>query len=55
MPFLRARGIARLDTMIVSHNDNDHSGGALSVLRSLPVLVTRTSLAFDTPIVRAAP
>ena len=54
VPFLRARGIERLDAMIVSHNDLDHSGGALSVLQALPVAVTRTSLALDTPIVRAS-
>ena len=54
VPFLRARGIDRLDTMIVSHNDNDHSGGAMSILQSLPVAVTRSSLALDTPIVRAS-
>ncbi|MYM67546.1 DNA internalization-related competence protein ComEC/Rec2 [Pseudoduganella sp. FT55W] len=32
LPYLRARGIGRLDGMIVSHSDADHSGGALSVL-----------------------
>jgi competence protein ComEC len=54
VPFLRARGIDRLDTMIVSHNDLDHSGGALSVLQSLPVGETRSSLQLDVPIVRAS-
>lgn len=55
VPFLRARGIARLDTMVVSHNDNDHSGGALSVLQALAVAEVRSSLAFESPIVRASP
>ncbi len=55
VPFLRARGIAALDTMIVSHNDNDHSGGALSVLQAIPVWRVTSSLALDTPIVRASP
>ncbi len=36
-PFLRAAGIARLDAMIVTHQDTDHSGGALSVLATVPV------------------
>jgi competence protein ComEC len=54
VPFLRARGIDRLDTMIVSHNDSDHSGGALSILQALPVALTRSSLALDVPIVRAS-
>ncbi len=42
VPFLRARGIGRLDRMIVSHNDLDHSGGALSVLHAMPVDETLT-------------
>ena len=32
-PYLRAAGIGRLDAMVVSHNDIDHSGGAASVRR----------------------
>lgn len=36
-PYLRAVGVRRLDTFIVSHGDNDHAGGAESVLRALPV------------------
>jgi len=54
VPFLRARGIATLDTMVVSHNDNDHSGGALSVLRAIDVRQVRSSLAPEAPIVRAS-
>lgn len=54
VPVLRARGIDRLDTLVVSHNDLDHSGGALSVLRALPVDETRSSLAASSPIVRAS-
>jgi competence protein ComEC len=36
VPYLRQQGITRLDTMVVSHGDNDHIGGARSVLRSYP-------------------
>jgi competence protein ComEC len=36
-PYLRAAGVRRLDGMIVSHDDTDHSGGAASVLQALPV------------------
>ena len=37
VPFLRGRGIDRIDTFIVSHGDNDHIGGAASVLSALRV------------------
>jgi len=37
LPFLRWQGIARLDTLMISHNDNDHSGGAASLLAEIPV------------------
>ncbi|NJD05723.1 MAG: DNA internalization-related competence protein ComEC/Rec2 [Methylococcaceae bacterium] len=35
-PFLHNRGIERLDTLVVSHGDNDHAGGAESVLKEFP-------------------
>ena len=37
LPYLRHRGIGRLDGLIVSHLDSDHSGGAASILRALTV------------------
>ena len=37
VPFLRGKGIAKLDGFVVSHNDSDHSGGAASVLAQVPV------------------
>ena len=37
VPFLRAQGVQRLDGFIVTHDDNDHSGGARSVLEAVPV------------------
>lgn len=37
VPFLRASGVSRLSGLVVSHDDQDHSGGALSVLQALPV------------------
>lgn len=36
-PFLRAVGIRRLDTLIASHQDTDHTGGLASVRMALPV------------------
>jgi competence protein ComEC len=43
-PYLRAVGVRRLDGMIVSHDDIDHTGGAMSVLQALPVGWLATSL-----------
>ena len=36
-PYLRASGVQRIDTLIISHGDNDHIGGAQSVLNASPV------------------
>ncbi len=36
-PYLRARGVERIDRLIVSHGDNDHIGGAAGLMRALPV------------------
>lgn len=37
VPFLRSAGIKKLDGFMVSHDDIDHSGGAVSVLAQLPI------------------
>src|SRR6185437_3017060 len=31
VPFLRGEGVARVDAMVISHADDDHSGGAASI------------------------
>jgi competence protein ComEC len=54
VPFLRAAGVAKLDALVVSHADNDHSGGALSILRTVPVAKMMSSLPADHPIVMHA-
>ena len=36
VPFLRTQGVHGLDTLIVSHGDNDHSGGLSGVLSNMP-------------------
>jgi len=36
VPYLRASGVGELSGLIVSHDDNDHSGGMRSVLRDIP-------------------
>ncbi|WDZ94467.1 DNA internalization-related competence protein ComEC/Rec2 [Herbaspirillum sp. WKF16] len=55
LPYLRARGIDRLDRVVISHNDNDHSGGAVSLFKGMRVDSVYSSLAGNSPILRAAP
>ncbi len=47
LPYLRGEGIASLDMVALSHNDNDHSGGAQSVLDAIPVSQLVSSLSDD--------
>lgn len=54
VPYLRAAGVPRLDGMVVSHADSDHSGGALSVLQAMPVDWVASSLRQDHAIAVAA-
>lgn len=55
VPYLRGAGIQRLDGMIVSHNDLDHSGGMASVLSQVPVGWLASSLPDDTEVLRTQP
>jgi competence protein ComEC len=36
VPYLRQRGIRQLDMLVISHGDNDHIGGARSLLDAYP-------------------
>ena len=51
-PMLRGIGVERLDALVVSHQDSDHSGGAQSLLQTLPVANLLSSLPVDNAIVR---
>ena len=44
LPALRAAGLERLDLVVLSHEDSDHIGGALSVLEAMPVAALASSL-----------
>lgn len=55
LPYLKARGIFQVDGVIVSHNDNDHAGGAMSAFKELQVGWVASSLAASSQIVQAAP
>ncbi|HEX5277154.1 MAG TPA: DNA internalization-related competence protein ComEC/Rec2 [Fluviicoccus sp.] len=37
LPYLYGAGIRKLDRLVVSHNDLDHTGGADKVIRTMPV------------------
>jgi competence protein ComEC len=37
VPFLRSQGINVIDMLVVSHGDNDHRGGANSLISEMPV------------------
>ena len=53
IPYLKGRGIDRLDAMVISHSDVDHVGGALAVLEAVPVGQLMSSLDERHPLVRA--
>lgn len=52
LPYLRARGITRLDALMVSHADLDHAGGAATVLAAIPVGWFASSLLASHPLLR---
>jgi competence protein ComEC len=37
VPFLRSQGINAIDILVISHGDNDHRGGANSLISEIPV------------------
>lgn len=43
-PYLRSRGISAVDTLVVSHGDNDHIGGAAALLQRFPVAAALSSV-----------
>jgi len=55
LPYFRSRGIDRLDGLMISHSDNDHVGGAHSVLSQLPVAWISSSLSDSHPLLQAYP
>jgi competence protein ComEC len=55
IPALRAQGIAKLDGLILTHDDIDHTGGGLSVMQAVPVGWLKSSLPDDHPLLTHAP
>lgn len=44
VPLLRTLGVRALDRLVISHGDNDHIGGARSLLATMPVYSVLTSV-----------
>jgi competence protein ComEC len=55
VPLLRAMGVRRIDRLVLSHRDSDHTGGAASLARALPVASLWSSLEAGHPLRTLAP
>ncbi len=44
LPFLRRQGADKIDRLLISHGDNDHIGGALSLMQGMPTEQVLTSV-----------
>ena len=54
VPYLRGEGIRELDALIVTHDDDDHSGGARSIINARNPKWVLTSLGRDRDILAGA-
>jgi len=54
-PALRALGVARLDALVLTHEDGDHIGGALSILENFETEALLHSLPERHPLLALAP
>jgi len=54
LPVLHGRGIAKIDTLVISHRDLDHVGGAASVLQTFQVGRLLTSMDVNHPVSKQA-
>jgi competence protein ComEC len=52
LPYLRHLGVRQLNTAVISHDDNDHSGGMVSVLAGVPANKLLSSLTPDADFFR---
>ncbi|MGR9071782.1 MAG: DNA internalization-related competence protein ComEC/Rec2 [Gammaproteobacteria bacterium] len=43
LPFLRSQGVRKVDALLISHGDNDHAGGAHSLLKGIEIEKIYTS------------
>ena len=52
LPYLRGRGIDRIDRMVISHSDSDHIGGATSLLKHIRFDLMMASLPKMNPLIQ---
>ena len=52
LPYLRGRGIDRIDRMVISHSDSDHIGGAASLLKQIQFDSMMGSLPSTNPLLQ---
>jgi competence protein ComEC len=50
LPMLRAAGVSRIDALVLSHEDADHIGGALTILETFEVGALHSSLPSPHPL-----
>jgi competence protein ComEC len=55
LPLLRSRGETRIDRLVLSHRDSDHTGGAQSLVAALPVGAVSSSLEPGHPLLGLMP
>ena len=54
VPALKGMGITQLDKLILTHNDSDHTGGALSIMQAIPINSLSSTLPDNSPILLQA-
>lgn len=54
VPAMRALGISKLDGLILTHDDTDHTGGAASVMQAMPIGWLSSSLPEGHPLLQTA-
>ncbi|MGC4060115.1 MAG: DNA internalization-related competence protein ComEC/Rec2 [Aquabacterium sp.] len=50
LPLMHTLGVTRIDTLMISHQDTDHVGGAPAIVKGMPVAQLLTSLAEAHPL-----
>ena len=55
LPYLKQQGIKRLDTLLISHGDNDHIGGAAAILKKIETAKILSSVPESFPMYHAEP